>query len=509
MLKKTFRFLKGEYWYGGIVHLGRVMPISENSEAVFDLISGEKASDQYSPLFISNKGRYIYSEKPFIITFSNGGISIEGIGETELSEGFETLKGAAVAAAKKHFNLCGKIPERNFFRVPQYNTWIELMYNQNEKDILNYAQSLLNEGMKSGILMIDEGWASDYGDFDFCCKKFKNPVLMVEKLHSMGFKVMLWVTPHISPDSDCFRELRNTDFLVRDSDGKIAVREWWNGYSCILDLSNPKACDWFRGKLCGVMEKYGVDGFKFDAGGAYLYRGDDKTAVVQEACEHTLSFDRFCAGFEYNELRSVWNCGGEPIVCRLQDKIPQWDHEEGITALMPNMLLQGLLGYYYGCPDMVGGGAYAYFNKDDRGCDEELYLRWLETSLLCPMVQFSISPKRVLSEESFKKVMQLIELREKYAEKIIELAENAATSGEPIIRYMEYEFPCEGMEEITDQFMLGSDTLVAPVTEKGALKRKVALPKGKWKCGEKEYCGGCTVEVIAPPGELLIFEKMN
>lgn len=508
MYKTTIDFLKDEYWYGGVVHLGRLVPLSESDDEEFDLISGKDACDQYSPLFISSKGRYIYSEKPFVIRFKNGVISIEAIAEVTLSDGFETLKGAALAAAKAHFNLCGKIPDKDFFRVPQYNTWIELKYNQNEKDILNYAQTLVNEGMKSGILMIDEGWAPDYGDFDFCKRKFDDPKGMVEKLHKMGFRVMLWVTPHISPDSDCFRELRETDFLVHDSEGKIAIREWWNGYSCILDLSNPNACKWFKDKLDGVMEKYGVDGFKFDAGGAYLYRDDDKTAVVQEACEHTLSFDRFCAEYRYNELRSVWNCGGEPIVCRLQDKIPTWEVKDGLGTLMPNMLLQGLLGYYYGCPDMVGGGAYSYFNDDGSGLDEELYVRWLEASILCPMVQFSISPKRVLSPENFKKVMTLVGLRERYAERIMELAENASRMGEPIMRYMEYEFPNEGMERITDQFMLGSDMLVAPVIKKGATKKSVVLPKGKWKLGDKVFNDGCTVEVDAPLGTLPVFERV-
>ena len=508
MYKENLKFLENEYWYGGIVHIGKKLPLSEKSDITIDLISGKDASDQYSPLFISNKGRYIHSEKPFVITFRNGEIHIEGIGEITVADGFETLKGAALAAAKKYFRLCGKIPNEEFFRVPQYNTWIELLYNQNEKDILNYAKSLTDEGMKSGILMIDEGWAPDYGDFDFCRRKFDDPKGMVKKLHDMGFKVMMWVTPHISPDSGCFRELRDTDFLVHDAEGKIAIREWWNGFSCILDLSNPKACDWFREKLNGVMERYGVDGFKFDAGGAYLYRSDDKTAVVQETCEHTLSFDRFCSDFEYNELRSVWNCGGEPIVCRLQDKLHIWG-ENGLASLIPNMLTQGIDGYFYGCPDMVGGGDIGSFVGSAVSLDEELYLRWLEASILCPMMQFSISPKRILSAEGFKKAMEITNMRADYADTIIELAKNASVTGEPIMRYMEYEFPNSGMADITDQFMLGEDILVAPVMEKGALKRKVALPAGKWEFYGDILDGGDTVEVDAPIGRLPIFKRIK
>lgn len=88
MYKENLKFLENEYWYGGIVHIGKKLPVSEKSDITIDLISGKDASDQHSPLFISNKGRYIHSEKPFVITFRNGEIHIEGIGEITVADGF-------------------------------------------------------------------------------------------------------------------------------------------------------------------------------------------------------------------------------------------------------------------------------------------------------------------------------------------------------------------------------------------------------------------------------------
>ena len=41
---------------------------------------------------------------------------------------------------KAHFPPSGKLPDSLFFTMPQYNTWIELMYNQNEKDVLKYCR---------------------------------------------------------------------------------------------------------------------------------------------------------------------------------------------------------------------------------------------------------------------------------------------------------------------------------------------------------------------------------
>lgn len=497
------KLLENEYWYGGAAHFGHAMPYDKNSNVTINLITGEGILDQYSPLYFSTKGRYIHSSKPFVIEFRNGTIHITG--DAELSEGHGTLKGAQLAAAKKHFRLSGEIPDESFFTKPQYNTWIELMYNQNQKQILEYARSLKSSGMPSGILMIDEGWAPDYGVFDFCPRKFSDPGAMTDELHALGFKVMLWITPHISPDSDCFRELRNTDYLIKDKNGDFAVREWWNGYSCILDLSNPAACNWFRERLEKLMDTYGIDGFKFDAGGAYLYRSDDKTHVVQEACEHTKTFDSFGGSFKFNELRSVWDCGGLPVVCRLQDKAPQWD-ERGLGAIIPNMLAQGLLGYFFGCPDMIGGGDYGGFTKEGFQTDEELYLRWLEASVLCPMMQFSISPKRILSPEAYNSVLKITEIHTELSDTIIKLAKNAAVTGEPIMRYMEYEFPGQGFEKVTDQFMLGDEILVAPVLRKGCTQRTVKLPSGcRIFRGEEELSGGKNIIINAAADELPIF----
>ncbi len=500
------QFLEGEYWYGGVVDISFHMPVGPEDDRKICMSDTNLSPDQFAPLFFSNKGRFLHSDKAFDVHFCKGTIQIEEQYEVELSEGHGSLKGAQQAAAGKYYQLTGTIPNTKFFETPQYNTWIELMYDQNQKQILEYAHTMLEGGMPAGVLMIDEGWAQDYGVYDFDAAKFSDPKAMIAELHSLGYKVMLWVTPMISPDSNCFRELRKTDLLLQDANGEIAIRKWWNGYSCVLDFSNPATCDWFRGKLQYLMDTYGVDGFKFDCGDYYLYRADDKAHIVQEAPAHNRSFVEFCSGYTFNELRNVWNCSGMPIVCRLQDKMPAWD-KSGLATLLPNMLTQGLLGYFYGCPDMIGGGNYGGFLKGYQ-TDEEMYLRWLGASILCPMMQFSISPKRVLSAESYEKVCTLVDIRNKYLDKIIQLAENASRTGEPVMRLMEYVFPGCGYEKVTDQFLLGEDILVAPILEKGAISRKVYIPEGVWKTTDGiTYVGPVVAEIEAKLDEVIILER--
>ncbi len=500
-------FLKDEHWYGGMVDMGVKFPISSDDDISVLFTDYTQGIDQSSPLVFSNKGRYIYGKCAFDAHFKYGEIIIDDNVELEIEDGYETLKDAQLAFAGKHFKLNGTIPNLKFFKTPQYNTWIELMYNQNQKQILEYAHSLSDAGMPAGVLMIDEGWSPDYGIYDFDKAKFDNPKAMIDELHEMGFSVMLWVTPLISPDSNCYRELRDTDIIIKDENGKPAVRSWWNGYSCVLDFTNPKTCEWFGEKLEWLMDNYGIDGFKFDSGDTYLYKEEDNTYIKQEPSAHTKTFDLYCGGYTFNELRNVWDCGGEPLICRLQDKNPSWD-DTGLKAIIPNMLTQGILGYYFGCPDMIGGGAYGSFLEKNYKTDEELYLRWLGASILCPMMQFSISPKRILTKKGFETVQQLLAIRDEFIDIIIELSKKASKTGEPVMRYMEYEFPNCGYEKVTDQFMLGSDILVAPILEKGEVKRKIQLPFGKWKsyCGET-FDGGCEIEFNAAINEVPIFIK--
>lgn len=66
---------------------------------------------------------------------------------------------------------------------------------------------------------------------------------------------------------------------------------------------------------------------------------------------------------------------------------------------------------------------------------------------------------------------------------IRQLAENVTASGVPTMRPLWYEFPADkGSVGINDQYLLGPDYLVAPVTIQGATSRTVYFPAGaSWK----------------------------
>jgi hypothetical protein len=145
------------------------------------------------PLLLSNKGRYVWSEEAFQLTFKNGVLQIKGAAKIDTGTSGKTLQEVQVFVRNHYFKASGKLPDTLLVTNPQYNTWIELNYNQNEADVLKYAHAIIDNGLPAGVLMIDDTWQEDYGVWDFHLKRFPHPKQMMDELHQLGFKVMLWV----------------------------------------------------------------------------------------------------------------------------------------------------------------------------------------------------------------------------------------------------------------------------------------------------------------------------
>lgn len=489
-------------WWSGVINHGELMPLKDGYRADFSNNYG----NQIQPLLISNEGQTIWSEEAFIMEVKNDTLFINAEDSDLIyRESGKTLKDAFQYASKTYFPPAGILPDELLFSAPQYNTWIELQYDQNQKDIIQYANDILSSGFPPGVLMIDDNWQEDYGKWHFHPGRFPNPVEMMDSLHQMGFKVMLWVCPFISPDCDVYRLLESREMLLRDSNGRTAIVRWWNGASGLLDLSNPETVRWFKDQLDILQSDYGVDGFKFDAGDPVFYKGLVSAGNVSPN-EHCELFARIGLDYPLNEYRAMWKMAGQPLVNRLRDKYHSW---EDARKLIPDILLQGIVGYNFTCPDMVGGGDFISF-LPGAVMDQDLIVRSAQAHALMPMMQFSVAPWRVLDEKHFKAVQKAVEIRKAYTSLILDLAKKSAVSGEPIVRSMEYVFPHQGYESITDQFLLGDYILVAPLLEPGEGTRTIVLPEGKWiERNERIIRGPKTVERVVGLDEIPVYKRIK
>ena len=515
-----FQLLKDEYWWGGLIKDAERMPIDDTWVYTADLLCDRRT--QSSPLFISSKGRYIWSEEPYTITFDKGRVSIKSDYPVVLEEAGSTLREAYLAAMKAHFPFkAGIHTPREFYEHPQFNTWMELIKDQSQEKILKYAHEIIDHGYNPGILMIDDGWQIRQGVWEFNHDLIKDPKAMVDELHSLGFTVLIWVTPFVCPEGDTFLELyssrsseniagsRNLNHLIRNKDGEVSIQNWWGGCCASYNFMLPDDRAHMAAQLDHLMKDYGFDGFKFDGGTnlpSNFINGREFLDGVSVTDINKAWVD-FGSGYKFHEFKDTWKQGGKPVIQRLFDKHHAWKGN-GIDCLIPHGCFCGLIGCPFICPDMVGGGEWTAFVYG--GHDEELFLRMAECSALFPMMQFSSLPWRYLSENGQKVCLEMARLHERMYPEIEAILTETEKTGEPIIRTMEYQFPSHGYEKVNSQFMLGENILVAPVINKGETVKKVYLPEGDWEEQNdgRVYHGGRIVEVPAPLERLPYFRKV-
>lgn len=536
---RTVEMLPGEGWWGLCNGFGREMPFTEESVFACDLRENNYAHPAQSML-VSDKGRAIWCDEPVKVTIRDGAIALASdAGEIEVVErAGANLREALEHAARTWYRPSGEEPELLYFAAPQYNTWIELTYRQNERDILAYARSMVDHGFPPGVFMIDDTWQAGYGDWRFEPTRFPDPKGMVEKLHGMGFKVLLWMCPWVSMDTPAFRRIAwgvNPDdakgypskggFLnvsrERTSYGMPypAPIRWWNGCSALLDFTHPNAVAWFDEQLDGLKRDFGVDGFKFDGGSVAFYAGTKDSSGEGGSAPKTYAFDptasaarqsalygMFALKHRGSEYRNVFGFAGKPVVMRLHDKPHKW---EALRRIVPDMLAAGFVGCPFVCPDMVGGGEWSTF-LPGAPFSEELFVRSAQVQALSPMMQFSASPWRCLGAAGQKIVSDMVALRQRFAPLFVELARKAARDGQPMMRNLEYAYPGRGYAAIKDEFLMGDDLLVAPVVEEGATVRTVVVPPGTWRADDGTVVTGpVTVTVAAPLSRLPHFMRVK
>lgn len=141
--------------------------------------------------------------------------------------------------------------------------------------------------------------------------------------------------------------------------------------------------------------------------------------------------------------------------------------------------------------------------------DDELYIRWLQFSLLNPVTEVFSAPENPTSNLPWLYSERVDSVFRKYSHLRLQLF--------PYIYSYAHRSRIEGKHMIGKipghlyQYMFGNELLVAPVYEKGATTQTVFLPKGKWVdywTGE-QMNGNTTQTVAAPVNQIPLFAKQG
>ena len=204
----------------------------------------------------------------------------------------------------------------------------------------------------------------------------------------------------------------------------------------LLTYQTPKHLSGLKMQLNKLVNEYGVDGFKLDAGDFNFYENVNSFKKDVTPHEHSELWGKLGLDYPLNEYRAMWKMGGQPLAERLRDKSHGFDD---LQFLIPNMWSARISRSYFSCPDMIGGGEFRSF-LNTHVLDQESIVRSAQCHALMPMMQFSVAPWRILDEEHFAAVKKSVKIREEYKDYILELAIEAAKTGEPVMKSLEFNF---------------------------------------------------------------------
>lgn len=173
----------------------------------------------------------------------------------------------------------------------------------------------------------------------------------------------------------------------------------------------------------------------------------------------------------------------------------------GLRAALTGALNLASCGFSIWGSDMGG-----FFGQPD----PVVYVRWLEFSTFSPLMRTHGTEAREpwhYGDEAVKLYKHYAEVREYLADYLLKQAELSHETGMPMMRSLLVAFPGQPeLAGIDDEYLLGTDLLVAPVVHEGNT-RLVTFPKGQWKdfwTGET-MAGGTTKRVDAPPGRIPVY----
>ena len=432
--------------------------------------------DMYKPVpfFFSNRGYgvFMHTSAPVTCDFGNTHApSLKLFMEDEMMDYFFFL-GEPKDILQAYTDLVGH-PE-----LPplwSFGTWMSRITYFTQEEGYDVAANLRKYKIPSDVIHFDTGWfETDWEcDYEFAKGRFSNAPKMVQDLLDQGFHISLWQLPYFTPHNKYYKELIEKGLYVKNAKGGMPFED------AVLDFSNPETVKWYQEKIAGLL-KLGVGAIKVDFGeGAPLngYYASGRSGLYEHNI-YPLRYNKAVSditkevkGERIMWARSAW-AGSQRYPLHWGGDASNTD--VGMAATLRCGLSFGLSGFSFWSHDM---GGFV------QSTPENLYRRWLPFGFLTSHTRAHGAPPTEpwLYNESFTDAFrQSAEMKYKLMPYVYGEAKKCTETGLPMVRALLVEFPGDpAVWTIDDEYMFGSDILVAPMMTDGT-DRYVYLPEGKW-----------------------------
>ena len=456
---------------------------------------GPETDQMYKPIpfFMSNRGYGMFMHTSAPVTCDFGATYI---GLNKMFMGDENLDlfvffGEPKDILDEYTDLVGKPGMPPLW---SFGTWMSRITYFSEKEGYDVAANIRKNKYPCDVIHFDTGWFDvDWQcDYKFSENRFQNPQQMLKDLRSQGFHVCLWQLPYFTPKNRYFSELIEKDMYVKNGNGELPYED------VVLDFSNPETVKWYQDKLAGLLN-IGVSAIKVDFGEAAPLNGIYASGKS--------------GWYEHNLYPVRYDMAVSEITKKLHNENIMWaraawagsqryplhwggDAATTNTGLLGTSMAETLRG---GLSFAMSG--FSFWSHDMGGfvksTPEDLYCRWIPFGFLTshtrahgapPTEPWLYDSKRV--QDVFRKSA---EMKYRLMPYVYAQAKECTEKGLPMLRALFVEFPDDpGAWKVDDEYLFGSQILVAPLLESGMTGRTVYLPEGKWidYQTEKVYEGG-------------------
>jgi alpha-D-xyloside xylohydrolase len=473
----VFSLAPGEKLFGGGESFTRLDKRGQKLVLWANDANGVETGRMYKPIpfFMSNRGygMFVHTSAPttfdFGATYGNTNALLLGDDELDLF----VFLGTPKEILNEYTTLTGKPPMPPLW---SFGLWMSRITYYSEDETRAVAAKLRGNRIPSDVIHLDTGWfETDWRcDYQFSKTRFKDPVKMIADLKHDGFHISLWQLPYFVPKNSLFPEILAKGLAVRDGKGNLPYED------AVLDFTNPATVAWYQEKIAGLL-KMGVGAIKVDFGEAAPLNGiyANGRSGFYEHNLYPLRYNQAVAditrqttGENIIWARSAW-AGSQRYPLHWGGDSGAQD--SGMAATLRGGLSLGLSGFTFWSHDIGGFAAKT---------PEELYRRWMPFGMLTSHSRCHGTPPKEPWEYSpafMDDFRRADELKYRLMPYVYAQAKDSSERGLPMVRALFIEYPGDpGSWQVDDEYLFGSDILVAPLMETGATERNVYLPPGQW-----------------------------
>lgn len=367
-----------------------------------------------------------------------------------------------------------------------------------EKIVTNICNEFRNRKIPCDAIYLDIDYMDGFRCFTWNKDYFPDPTEMVRGLADQGFKTIVIIDPGIKIDKNywVYKEAREKGYFCKRMDGPLMKGSVWPGECNFPDFTHPEVRKWWAGLFKGLIAENGVKGVWNDMNEPAVFEIETFPYDVRHDYDgdpgsHRKTHNVYgmqMARATYEGVKQFRNPERPFIITRSAyagvqryssvwtgDNIATWEH-----LWIANMQCQRLAvsGISF-CGSDIGG-----FIETPTG---ELYVRWIQLGIFHPFCRTHSSGDHG-DQEPWSFGPEVEELAKKFIELRYRLLPYMYTTfwqyykkGIPMLRPITFLDQNDTETYFRkDEFGVGDNLLVCPVTQAEADGRWLYLPAGRW-----------------------------